>query len=162
LLWLGQSPAGADRAMACSLVSVDELVEHWTLVEDERALVAGKSGGTRLGFAVLRQFYTQHGRFLRGRFELPGEVVEFVARQVEVPASESGAYECSGRTIECRCRPAHRPMGPCVLACREWDTERRWLFGSLCRPNGTRPEGRVPFRMGAAGRNLSGHGGGEG
>ncbi|MEU9139319.1 DUF4158 domain-containing protein [Streptomyces sp. NPDC048404] len=36
----------------------------------------------------------------RGRFEPPGEAVEFVARQVQVPASELDAYEWSGRTME--------------------------------------------------------------
>ncbi|APY84484.1 MULTISPECIES: hypothetical protein [Streptomyces] len=40
--------------------------------------------------------YTQYGRLPRGRFELPGEAVEFVARQVRVPASELDGYEWSG------------------------------------------------------------------
>jgi hypothetical protein len=78
----------------------DELVEHWALLKDERVLVSGKRGATRLGFAVLLKFYTQHGRFPRGRFELPGESVEFVARHVQVPASEPATYEWTGRTIE--------------------------------------------------------------
>jgi len=32
-----------------SPLHLDELVEHWTELEDERALVAGKRGATRLG-----------------------------------------------------------------------------------------------------------------
>jgi len=35
-----------------------------------------------------------------GRSELPDEVVQFVARQVKVSASELGFYEWSGRTAE--------------------------------------------------------------
>ncbi|MEU1711126.1 DUF4158 domain-containing protein [Streptomyces sp. NPDC005706] len=62
--------------------------------------MSGKRGATRLGFAVLLKFYTQYGRFPRGRFELPGEAVEFVARQVQVPAAELDAYEWTGRTVE--------------------------------------------------------------
>ncbi|QSY49741.1 MULTISPECIES: hypothetical protein [Streptomyces] len=34
-------------------MDLDELVEHWTLLKDEQALVSGKRGATRLGFAVL-------------------------------------------------------------------------------------------------------------
>ena len=34
------------------LVDLDELAGHWTLLEDERELVAGKQGPTRLGFAL--------------------------------------------------------------------------------------------------------------
>ncbi|MFF4214736.1 DUF4158 domain-containing protein [Streptomyces nondiastaticus] len=73
--------------MARTPLDLDDLVEHWRLLKGEQGLVAGKRGATRLGFAVLLKFYTQYGRFPRGRFELPGEAVESVARQVQVPAS---------------------------------------------------------------------------
>jgi hypothetical protein len=67
-------------------LNLDELVEHWTLLDDERELVAGKRGPTRLGFALLLKFYTRAGRFPRGRGELPDDAVSFVARQVGVDA----------------------------------------------------------------------------
>jgi hypothetical protein len=79
---------------------IDELVEHWTILDEERDLIAGKRGATRLAFGILLKFYTQHGRFPRGRYELPDEAVEYVAKQVKVPASELGLYEWSGSTIE--------------------------------------------------------------
>ncbi|MFI6566180.1 hypothetical protein [Streptomyces sp. NPDC050534] len=47
----------------------------------------------QLGIVVLLKFYTQYGRFPRGRLELPGEAAEFVARQVQVPAFELDTYE---------------------------------------------------------------------
>ena len=59
---------------------LDELVEHWTLLDDERDLIAGKRGPTRLGFALLLKFHTRHGRFPAGRSELPDEAVAFVAK----------------------------------------------------------------------------------
>jgi hypothetical protein len=58
---------------------IDELVEHWTILDEERDLIAGKRDATRLGFVILLKFYTQHGRFPRGRSELPEDVVEHVA-----------------------------------------------------------------------------------
>jgi len=39
-------------------VEVDEAVEHWTVLEDEQQLVAGKRGATRLGPARWK-FYTR-------------------------------------------------------------------------------------------------------
>ncbi|MFE9826796.1 DUF4158 domain-containing protein [Streptomyces sp. NPDC005791] len=86
--------------MARTPLDLDELVEHWTLLKDEQTLVSGKRGATRLGFAVLLKFYTQYGRFPRNRAELPGEAVEFVARQVQVPALELESYDWTGRTVE--------------------------------------------------------------
>lgn len=79
-------------------IELDELVEHWTLLDDEQELVAGKRGATRLAFVALLKFYGQHGRFPRGRAELPGAAVQFIADQVKVSASELGLYEWSGRT----------------------------------------------------------------
>jgi hypothetical protein len=38
-------------------LDLDELVEHWTLLDDEQKLIAGKRGPTRLGFALVLKFY---------------------------------------------------------------------------------------------------------
>ena len=40
-------------------LDLDELVDHWTLLDDERVLIAGKRGPTRLGFAMLLKFYVR-------------------------------------------------------------------------------------------------------
>jgi hypothetical protein len=61
---------------------LDELVDHWTLLEDERPLVDIRRGAAKLGFALMLKFYTLHGRFPRGRDEFEDDVVEFVAKQV--------------------------------------------------------------------------------
>ena len=92
----GEALRGRSTTVARTPLDLDELVEHWTLLKDEQALVSGKRGATRLGFAVLLKFYTQYGRFPRGRAELPGEAVEFVARQVQVPASELDVLRLDG------------------------------------------------------------------
>ncbi len=55
-------------------VELDELVEHGTLLGDERELVAGKRGATRLGFALLLKFYGQHAGTSPGR-AAPTELV---------------------------------------------------------------------------------------
>jgi Domain of unknown function (DUF4158) len=81
------------------LMDLDELADHWTLLTDERELVARKRGPTRLGFALLLKFYARAGRFPCGRAELDDNAVAFVARQVGVPTSDLGFYECSGSTI---------------------------------------------------------------
>jgi hypothetical protein len=69
--------SGGSRECVVVRVDLDELVEHWTLLDDERDMVAGKRGPTRLGFALILKFYTWHGRFPAGRSELPDEAVAF-------------------------------------------------------------------------------------
>jgi len=63
----------------------EELVDSWTLVDDDLALLAKKSGVTRAGFAVLVKFFQLHGRFPAGEGELPPGAVDYVAAQVSVP-----------------------------------------------------------------------------
>ena len=85
--------------MRCGL-DLDELIEYWTLVGEELERARGKRGVNAPAFALLLKFVIHFGRFPRGRSELPAEVVEFVARQVQVAPGELGFYEWSGRSIE--------------------------------------------------------------
>jgi len=78
----------------------EELIECWTLLDDDRRLVANKTGATRLGFALLLKFFEEEGRFPRSPVELPAAAVEYVAAQVKVPVSALDAYQWSGSTIE--------------------------------------------------------------
>jgi hypothetical protein len=112
-------------------VDLDELVEHWTLLDDERELVAGKRGATRLGFALILKFYTRHGRFPAGRSELPGEAVAFVAKQVKVPASDLGFYEWSGSTIEYHRNQVREHLGFRVCSVADADKLADWLAGHV-------------------------------
>jgi hypothetical protein len=114
-------------------VDLDELVEHWTLLDDERELVAGKRGATRLGFALILKFYTRHGRFPAGRSELPDEAVAFVAKQVRVPASDVGFYEWSGSTIEYHRNQVRGRLGFRVCSVADADKLTDWLAGHVAR-----------------------------
>jgi hypothetical protein len=89
----------------------DELIDRWTLVDDELALVAGKRGATRLGFALLLRFYTQQGRFPRGRSEIPDSAIEYVSWQVGVAATDVAFYDWSGRTIKAHRVEIRRALG---------------------------------------------------
>lgn len=75
---------------------VDELVEAWTLDEADLGLVRNKTGSTRLGFAVLLKFFEVEARFPVGVGEVPIEVVDFVAGQLEVDLSQWRGYKFAG------------------------------------------------------------------
>jgi TnpA family transposase len=120
-------------------LELDELVEHWTLLEDEQALIAGKRGATRLGFAPLLKFYGGLGRFPRGRSELPDEAVAFVARQIDVPASELGFYEWSGSTIAYHRSQIREHLGFRECSVADADQLTGWLATNVCQAE-RRPE----------------------
>ena len=114
-------------------MDLDELVEHWTLLDDERELAAGKRGPTRLGFALLLKFYAGAGRFPRGRSELADDAVEFVARQPGVPASDLGFYEWSGHTSEYHRAQVRRHFWFRECSAEDGGKLTDWLAASVCQ-----------------------------
>ncbi len=80
--------------------SREDLEETWTLGPDEHALVSGKRGSTRLGFAVLVRFFAREGRFPGPGEDVGEEAVSHLARQVGVPAEAYEGYDRGGRTAE--------------------------------------------------------------
>jgi Domain of unknown function (DUF4158) len=121
------------RESVTVLMDLDELAGHWTLLKDERELVAVKRGPTRLGFALLLKFYARAGRFPRGRAELDDDAVAFVARQVGVPASDLGFYEWAGSTIEYHRSQIRRHLGFRECTAEDAGKLTEWLAASVCQ-----------------------------
>ncbi|MGH3821654.1 MAG: DUF4158 domain-containing protein [Pseudonocardiaceae bacterium] len=94
-------------------------------------LVAGKRGGTRLGFAVLLRFYTERGRFPRGRSEIPDIAADYVARQVGVPAAELAFYDWSGRTIKAHRVQIRQALGFRECSVADADKLTEWLVTNV-------------------------------
>jgi hypothetical protein len=96
----------------------EDLIEVWTLLEDDMKRVRNKSGATRSGFALLLKFFEVEARFPESAKEMPAAAVAYVAQQVKVPAEEWSAYDWQGDRIK-RHRvssvfgePARRPGVP--------------------------------------------------
>ena len=113
-------------------LDLDELVERFTLLPDELALLRNKTGATRLGFAMLLKHLIWKGQFPRGPSDLPDEAVEFVARQVKVPAADIAFYDWDGRQIKAHRRELRETLGwrPCSVADAEKLTD--WLAEHVC------------------------------
>jgi hypothetical protein len=77
-----------------------DLIEVWTLLEEDQDRLRNKSGANRLGFALLLKFFEVEARFPEDAAEVPVAAVSYVAQQVKVPAEEWGAYDWSGRAIK--------------------------------------------------------------
>ncbi|WP_374213995.1 DUF4158 domain-containing protein, partial [Streptomyces sp. A3M-1-3] len=51
----------------------EELIEVWTLLEDDTAKLRNKSGANRLGFAMLLKFFEVEARFPESAKEVPAD-----------------------------------------------------------------------------------------
>ena len=120
-------------------LDVDELVEHFTMYPDEQDLLRNKTGATRLGFGLLLKYLLWKARFPGGRSDLPDNSVDFVAKQVGVPASEIGFYDWDGRQVKRHRMEIRRATGfrQCSLA--DADKLTTWLVEGVARHE-RRPE----------------------
>jgi hypothetical protein len=104
-------------------LGLDAVVDHFTLVGDERDQLRNKAGATRLGFALSLKFLLWRGRFPRGRYELADDAVEHVARQVGVAGDVLGSYDMTSRTAQRHRSEIRRYTG--FRECSVADAERR-------------------------------------
>ncbi len=120
-------------------LELDELVERFTLLPDEVALLRNKSGATWLGFALLLRFFTQRGRFPTGGGELSDEAVEFVAKQVGVAASELGFLDFSSRQAQRHRSEIRQALGFRECAVADAEKLTTWLAENVAQAE-RRPE----------------------
>ena len=111
---------------------LEDLIDCWTLDEEDAKLLANKSGATRLGFALALKFFELEARFPRHAGELPSAAVKFVAGQLKIDPALFAWYAWSGRTAE-----YHRAQIRAALGFREptvgdEDKLADWLALEVC------------------------------
>ncbi|MFE4581331.1 DUF4158 domain-containing protein [Streptomyces chartreusis] len=110
----------------------EDLIEVWTLLEEEQERLRNKSGANWLGFALLLKFFEVEARFPEVAGEIPVPAVSYVAQQVRVPAEEWAAYDWSGRAIKRHRMEIRGAFG--FRECSEDDQGQlaEWLAVELC------------------------------
>jgi len=110
----------------------EDLIECWTLVEDDWRMVANKSGATRLGFVLLLKFFELEARFPRHAGEVPAAALSYMAEQVRVPAAAFADYVWSGRTIEYHRAQIRAALGFREVTVADEATLAAWLAADVC------------------------------
>jgi TnpA family transposase len=110
----------------------EELIDCWTLVGGDWDLVGNKIGATRLGFAVLLKFFEVEGRFPRHGGEVPKAAVDYLAKQVGVPAARFAGYDWTGRTIEYHRAQVRKALGFREATVGDEDKLATWLAEEVC------------------------------
>jgi len=105
----------------------DELVEQWTLLPRDLALLANKTGPTRLGFAALLLYFQHEGRFPQHRHEVPRPVVAHIAAQVGVAYEEWLRYDWDSRSIRYHRVQIREALGYREASIQDADDLAAWL-----------------------------------
>src|SRR5262245_4589413 len=78
-------------------VTLQELLESFTIAPSERELLGTKSGASRLGCAVLLKYFQVEGRFPTSWHGVPREVLRHLAQSFGVSPDAYRHYELDGR-----------------------------------------------------------------
>ena len=78
--------------------SGSELAQFWSLSGGEKQLSEQRTQQGQLGLAVLLKFFQLEGRFPHYHKEVPLPAIDYVAEQIEVPASAWFDYPLKGRS----------------------------------------------------------------
>ena len=112
--------------------NLEDLIESWSLTDEDRKLVGNKYGFTRLGFALTLKFFEIAARFPERHYEFPAAVVEFVAKQVRVPGPELRRYQFTGRTFENHVAQIRTRFGFREATRADEDGLTAWLAAEVC------------------------------
>jgi hypothetical protein len=95
-------------------------------------LLSNRRAPTKLAFALMLRFYALHGRFPKGRHEIPDQAVGYVARLVKVGEADLALYEWDGRTSKEHRKEIREYFGfrECGLA--DSDKAALWLAANVC------------------------------
>lgn len=110
----------------------EDLIEGWTLLEDDMKRVRNKSGVTRLGFALLLKFFEVEARFPESAQEVPTAAVEYVAQQVKVPAEAWADYDWQSKAIQRHRGEIRAAYGFRANTEEDQDRLAAWLATELC------------------------------
>jgi hypothetical protein len=78
----------------------EELVEHFVLMPAEKRLIDNKNINTQLGFAVLFKYFQQEACFPMKPSSIPFSIINFLAKQLNIPADQWKHYSWEGRSIK--------------------------------------------------------------
>ena len=106
---------------------LEELIEHFTVISEELSLLRNKHGGTRLGFAVLLKFFQYQGRFPKAKNEISPQVIDYIAKQVDVPMDLYQEYDWDGRTIKYHRAQIRDYMGFRDCTLKDMELLKSWL-----------------------------------
>ncbi|MFI6597272.1 DUF4158 domain-containing protein [Nonomuraea sp. NPDC050536] len=110
----------------------EDLIEVWTLLEDDMKRLRNKSGANRLGFALMLKYFEVEARFPETAREVPDAAVTYVAQQVKVEAGAWGSYDWQGDRIKAHRTEIRKIYGFRANTRADQVGLAEWLAAELC------------------------------
>jgi len=108
------------------------LAANWSLGYDEIAALESKAGRVQFSFAILALFYRNTGRFPRTLSEIPQEVIDYVASQMEMDPLTLSDDDWTGRSGRRHRAEILKLYGIRAMTRRDRDALKDWVTHSVC------------------------------
>jgi hypothetical protein len=89
----------------------DDVIEHFTLSSAEFEFLGNSAPHNHLGKALLLKFFQYEYRFPEGIAEIHSTIIEYVAQQLDVPATAIEQYTWTGRSLKQHRKEIREQMG---------------------------------------------------
>ena len=76
---------------------LEELIDNFTVMPNEMALLGNKTGEGGLRFMVLLKFFQHEAKFPHSRSEIPKPFVEYIAKQLQLTGISFSKYDINSR-----------------------------------------------------------------
>lgn len=80
--------------------AIEELIERFTLVDEDKNVLENKTGATLLGCTPWLKYFEYEACFPSAKYEIPKAVVDYVARQFNMDA-KANSFIFYGRSGDC-------------------------------------------------------------
>lgn len=108
------------------------LAADWSLGYDEIAALESKPGRVQFSFAILAVFYRNRGRFPQTLSEVPPEVIDYVASQMEMDPNSLSDDEWTGRSGRRHRAEILKLYGIRAMTRRDRDALKDWVTHVVC------------------------------
>lgn len=110
-----------------SNLTFDEIVENYTLLDEEQRFVKANAAHNKLGNALLLKFFQTRARFPEDRKEIPRQAVEYIAQQLGLSPEVFEAYKWHSRSIKNHCKAIRELLGFRPVTLTDQEEMRDWL-----------------------------------
>lgn len=121
--------------------TLDDLVEHFTLLPHERALVlTARTSHTRLSFAILLKCFLYEGRFPQHRNDVPLPVIDHLVRQLDRSPVSIAQCDFRSRSSEAQRAQIRDLLGFRETTVQDADDLTDWLCTHLLSSHDPQPD----------------------
>jgi len=118
--------------------NIDEIVDQFTLLPSEFDFLGSNDPHNQIGKALLLKFFQHEYRFPESLMEIPHDIVEYIAHQLDIPSVIVKNYDWKGKRVKEHRKSIRELMGFRPATVEDQKVLRTWLRSEIL-PHEYRP-----------------------